>query len=103
MVKKSLQYLKRTLTKPKGLDPGSVYPVSEWLGEDRGSPIDRYYIEEFLNTHRDYIRGNTLEVANNKYTRKFGSGEITMDVLNPDPGSPGATIIGDLTNSNSLP
>jgi SAM-dependent methyltransferase len=103
MVKKSLQYLKRTFTKPRGLDLDSVYPVSDWLGEDRGTPIDRYYIEKFLNSNRSHIHGNVLEVANDKYIRKFGSGTTTLDVLHPIAGTHGATVIGDLTDASSLP
>jgi hypothetical protein len=103
MVKKSLQLLKRTFTKPRGLDIDSVYPVSNWLGEDRGTPIDRYYIEKFLNNNRQYIQGNALEVANDKYIRKFGLGTTSLDVLHPIVGTHGATVIGDLTNSSSLP
>jgi SAM-dependent methyltransferase len=103
MVKKSLQLLKRTFTRPRGLDIDSVYPVSVWLGEDRGTPIDRYYIEKFLHNNREHIHGKALEVANDKYIRKFGSGTTSLDVLHPIHGTHGATIIGDLTNPSSLP
>ncbi len=103
MVKKSLQLLKRTFTRPRGLDLDSVYPVSDWLGEDRGTPIDRYYIEKFLDSNKAHIHGNALEVANDKYIRKFGSGTTSLDVLHPIQGTHGATLIGDLTNPSSLP
>lgn len=103
MIKKSLQYLKRTLTRPKGLEADSVYPVSEWLGEDRGTPVDRYYIEQFLESHKGFIMGDVLEVANNKYIKKFGSSTTSLDVLHPISGTPGATVIGDLTRTDSLP
>ncbi|HLA57904.1 MAG TPA: methyltransferase domain-containing protein [Puia sp.] len=103
MIKKSLQLLKRTFTRPRGLDIDSVYPVSDWLGEDRGTPIDRYYIEKFLYTNREYIHGSALEVANDKYIRKFGMGTTSLDVLHPVVGSHGATVIGDLTNPSTLP
>jgi SAM-dependent methyltransferase len=103
MVKKSLQLLKRTFTRPRGLDIDSVYPVSEWLGEDRGTPIDRYYIEKFLYINREYIHGCALEVANDKYIRKFGLGTTSLDVLHPVVGTFGATVIGDLTNPSTLP
>jgi SAM-dependent methyltransferase len=85
------------------LDIDSVYPVSDWLGEDRGTPIDRYYIEKFLCTNREYIHGSALEVANDKYIRKFGMGTTSLDVLHPVVGSHGATVIGDLTNPSTLP
>ena len=46
--------------------------LSRDFGFDRGTPIDRYYIESFLSTHASDIRGHVLEVADNTYTRRFG-------------------------------
>jgi SAM-dependent methyltransferase len=103
MIKESFQYIKRTLTKPRGLDIDSVHPVSEWFGGDRGTPVDRYYIEKFLEENSDLIRGNVLEVASNKYIKRFGKNVASMNVLHPIEGTPGATIIGDLTDPDSLP
>lgn len=47
-------------------------PVSKEFGFDRGMPIDRYYIEQFLNENSRYIQGTVLEVAERTYTLKFG-------------------------------
>jgi hypothetical protein len=38
---------------------------SKW-GEDRGNPLDRYHIEQFLQQHRLDIRGRVLEVGQRK-------------------------------------
>ena len=46
-------------------------PLSEHWGRDRGTPVDRYYIERFLGEERDAIRGRVLEVMNADYTERF--------------------------------
>src|SRR5262249_39627422 len=37
-------------------------PISRSFGNDRGLPVDRFYIERFLATHAECIRGRVLEV-----------------------------------------
>src|SRR6266511_3377036 len=63
-------------------------PVSDRYGYDRGTPVDRYYIERFLSEHAECIRGNVLEVKDAHYTRRFGSGArshvVDIDRDNPD-------------------
>jgi hypothetical protein len=39
MIKKVLQLLKRTFTKPEGLTMNDVGPVSRFYGEDRAHPL----------------------------------------------------------------
>ena len=39
----------------------SIHPVSTQFGWDRGLPVDRYYIEDFLARHSSDIRGRVLE------------------------------------------
>jgi SAM-dependent methyltransferase len=79
-------------------------PVSRVFGLDRGRPIDRHYIEGFLAAHADAIQGRVLEVAEGTYTKRFGGSRVTTsDVLHPVAGTPGATLLGDLTDPASLP
>ena len=78
-------------------------PISWHHGYDRGTPIDRYYIENFLERHAADIRGRVLEVGDDGYSRRFGSGIAHQDVLHIDPRAPGATITGDLSRSGLLP
>jgi SAM-dependent methyltransferase len=57
-------------------------PISRHFGKDRGTPIDRYYIERFLATHAADIRGRVLEVQDASYTREFGGDRVTQsDVI----------------------
>lgn len=79
-------------------------PISGCWGFDRGLPIDRYYIENFLATHCDDIKGHTLEIGDSYYTKKFGGDRVTKsDVFHAVEGNPEATIIGDLTNAEHIP
>jgi SAM-dependent methyltransferase len=79
-------------------------PMSSQFGYDRGRPIDRYYIENFLARHADDIRGCVLEIGDASYTRQFGGERVTKsDVLHVKEGNPEATIIGDLTTADHIP
>lgn len=78
-------------------------PLSDFWGFDRGTPVDRHYIEGFLAEHRADIRGRVLEVQDSIYTDLFGSGVEGRDVLDVDPANPRATIVADLTNTAALP
>jgi ubiquinone/menaquinone biosynthesis C-methylase UbiE len=74
-------------------------PISRDWGFDRGQPVDRYYIEQFLSEHAADIRGRVLEVDNNEYTRAFGGDRVVQsDVLHISYWRPGVTIVGDLTD-----
>lgn len=78
-------------------------PISWHYGYDRGTPIDRYYIENFLDRHTSDVRGRVLEIGDDSYSRRFGSGITQQDVLHVDPHAPGATITGDLSRGGVLP
>ena len=60
-------------------------PVSNNWGFDRGRPVDRYYIESFLESHRSDIRGRVLEIMNSDYTMQFGTAVEAAEVLDVDP------------------
>jgi len=78
-------------------------PLSDYWGFDRGTPVDRYYIERFLEQHRQDIRGRVLEIRDSTYTNRFGSGVVQSDVLDLNPSNAQATIIADLTAAEAVP
>jgi SAM-dependent methyltransferase len=79
-------------------------PFSRDWGYDRGTPIDRVYIETFLASHAEDVRGACLEVMNADYTVRFGGTRVTRaDVLDIDPANTNATIVADLGEVDSLP
>ncbi len=57
----------------------SIRPLSTKYGFDRGLPVDRYYIEEFLRTHQNDVRGRTLEIVDTTYSKIFGRGKTTVN------------------------
>jgi glycosyltransferase involved in cell wall biosynthesis len=80
-------------------------PVSRKFGWDRGGlPVDRYYIERFLQQHAGDLAGHVLEVRDDAYIRKFGGNRVTrVDVLHPTTGNEKATIVADLTAADHVP
>jgi hypothetical protein len=57
-------------------------PISPNFGFDRGKPLDRRYIEDFLSRNADDIKGRVFEVADNAYTIQFGGTRVTQsDIL----------------------
>jgi SAM-dependent methyltransferase len=85
-------------------DLARLEPVSRDWGFDRGTPVDRFYIEGFLDRHSADIRGRVLEVADNAYTRRFGGDRVERsDILQPVSGSPKATLIADLGTGHGVP
>jgi SAM-dependent methyltransferase len=79
-------------------------PFSRSWGYDRGLPVDRYYIENFLASHAQDIRGHVLEIANATYTERFGGERVAKsDVLHLVEGNPEATIVADLTCAEQIP
>jgi SAM-dependent methyltransferase len=79
-------------------------PLSRSWGYDRGTPIDRVYIEQFLTAHGADVRGSCLEVLNADYTHRFGGSRVTTsDVLDIDTANPLATVFADLDEPDSLP
>jgi SAM-dependent methyltransferase len=82
----------------------NLEPQSRSFGLDRGAPIDRYYIENFLAAHATDIRGRTLEVGDATYTHRFGAHRVThADILHTPPGGRSATIVGDLATGQNIP
>lgn len=79
-------------------------PFSTEFGYDRGGPVDRYYIENFLRTEGASIKGRGLEIGDNEYTLLFGGERITQsDILHVDASNPKATFVGDISHAPHLP
>lgn len=79
-------------------------PISRDFGFDRGTPVDRYYVERFLAAQTADIRGRVLEVGDNAYTRRFGGDRVSVsDVLNVNPGGESTTIVADLSSGTNIP
>lgn len=79
-------------------------PVSRVFGADRGRPIDRHYIESFLERNAKDVRGRVLEFGDATYTRRFGEARVTSsDVVNYEAEHVATTIVADIASADSLP
>jgi SAM-dependent methyltransferase len=100
-----LQSLLRKISPVNPARPWETSPLSTQFGWDRGTPVDRYYLEKFFRAQGALIRGRVLEVGDSRYSRQFSAGEVSsFQVLShAAQGDPGATIVGDLTDAATLP
>lgn len=79
-------------------------PISASFGFDRGTPIDRFYLERFLADEASAIRGVVGEVAGSLYATSFGGERVTrVEVIDIDPNNPHATLVADLSDADELP
>ncbi len=95
----------RRLAKPLALylTSKSTSPLSDRYGLDRGTPIDRFYIEAFLARNQSRVAGACLEVLENAYTKKFGGDKVTLsEALDIDPNNKGATIVADIRSMSNV-
>ena len=73
--------------------------ISEQMGCDRGMPVDRYYIEKFLEQNRQYIVGDVMEIGDNTYTIKYGKKSVESYIFTADTdfkNKSSKVIYGDL-------
>lgn len=81
-----------------------IRPISPYWGWERGLPIDRYYIANFLEFHSEDVHGHVLEIGDNMYTVKYGGDKVIQgSVLHVAEQKEFVTIIGDLTNAENIP
>lgn len=70
-----------------------------------GRPVDRFYIDRFLETELSSAIGEILEVGNLEYTNRFGgpgiSGRSTLH--SPVGAGPSTTFVCDLADGAGLP
>lgn len=78
-------------------------PVSPRWGSERGTAVDRGYIEHFFEEHRYLITGHVLEVRDARYSTQYGHDLTAIDIVDIDPRNDDATIIADLAERGSLP
>lgn len=79
-------------------------PLDDTYGMGRGTPVDRYYIETFLDSYKDLVRGRVMEIGDRVYTEKFGKGRVTESViLHVEKEDPEMNQIrGDLSTGEGL-
>lgn len=77
-------------------------PLYRDFGHSRGRPVDRYYIERFLDEQRSAIAGCVLEMGDDRYTRQFGGQVARSDILDQPREDSYPTIVADLTRADHV-
>jgi SAM-dependent methyltransferase len=95
--------LRRWVSPPRLPAEASPAPVSRIFGLDRGTPIDRRYIEAFIERHAEAVRGDVLEVGGDAYTRRFGARGAAAHRLERGGASSPRVVTGDLESPDTLP
>jgi SAM-dependent methyltransferase len=94
-----LERLGRSRRRQRSVDFGSLRrttPLDRDWGWSRGTPIDRYYISQFLERARADIRGHVAEFGARTYSDQYADGQVSrVDVLSLE-GGPATTLIADL-------
>lgn len=79
-------------------------PITRSFGFERGLPVDRHYIESFLQQHAADIHGRTLEVGDRSYTTRFGADIERSDVLDvPFADNHDASLVANLAEPDTFP
>lgn len=83
------------------VEQASVKPLNRAFGFTRGTPIDRYYIENWLESKKRFICGDVLEIAENTYTKRFCGDDVISHILHVSMEQEG-TIRGDLETGEGI-
>jgi SAM-dependent methyltransferase len=79
-------------------------PYHRKYGLRVGRPVDRVYIEGFLERHASDVHGRVLEIYDRVYTERFGGDRVERsEVLDSSPTGAEATLHGDLETGAGLP
>lgn len=76
-------------------------PSSRRFGQERGTAIDRFYIEKFLSGHRDAVHGVVMEIAENRYARSMGKDVEEFRILHVNGWGEGA-VKGNLETGEGI-
>lgn len=79
----------------------SIEPVDRCFGRGRGTPVDRYYIESFLEQNTKYIHGTVMEIGTDQYIKKYGKNVDNKIILHVN-GSAADSIKGNLETGEGI-
>lgn len=79
-----------------------IVPFCRDFGISRGTPIDRFYIESFLEKQKADVRGTVLEIAENTYTMKYGENRVTNSMMLHVKGWGEGVVTGNLETGEGI-
>lgn len=97
-----MKFLKRLFHPVHWTDLRVTQPISKIFGMDRGTPVDRYYIEKFLTENKRFISGRVLEVSENTYTNRYSSNTECSLIFDYSAENKRADLVGDLSSKDTL-
>lgn len=71
-----------------------LLPLNRNFGRDRGLPVGRRYLDEFLSSHAHRVKGRCLEFGDPRYRHLFGHADA-YEVFSMNPG-PDVDHVGDI-------
>lgn len=95
-----LRCLQRGLPLPRWGNIRKHAPFSTYFGFDRGTPIDRYYINIFFATHASSITGDILELQAAGYATRYGNNVNFIETVDIEPAF-NPTYCVDLCNEGA--
>ena len=101
MLKKIYLFFYRKLNPAPSNVKIGLQPVSRLFGFDRGTPIDRFYVNKFIEGNADLINGSVLEVGDNQYTKQYGT-NVNQSVVIAGSVDDAECFDVDLTNKDSF-
>lgn len=81
---------------------GRTAPLSPHFGVERGTPLDRPYIDHFVSAHAGDIKGRALEFQSDRYLADHGSAVHAYDIVDRF-GTESATIVTDRATDTLIP
>jgi SAM-dependent methyltransferase len=101
---KLMKFFKRKFMKTNWNNLRKTKPISNDYGWSRGKPIDRFYIEKFLDTNKKLIKGACGEISEARYFKKYNNNLVTsFKIFDIDASNKLAEIHGNLEDINKIP
>ena len=101
---KLMKFFKRKFMKTNWNNLRKTKPISNDYGWSRGKPIDRFYIEKFLDKNKKLIKGACGEISEARYFKKYNNNLVTsFKIFDIDASNKLAEIHGNLEDINKIP
>lgn len=65
----------------KSISSFSTSPISRSFGGEYGTPVDRIYIERFLEQSKMDICGTVMEIESDDYIKRFGGDRVADEII----------------------
>jgi hypothetical protein len=99
-----IKFFKRKFMKTNWNNLRKTKPISNDYGWSRGKPIDRFYIEKFLDTNKKLIKGACGEISEARYFKKYDNNLVTsFKIFDIDASNKLAEIHGNLEDISKIP